>query len=105
MKKPEVSGPSANFGNVKKLIATGTVRLVQKSVAGKEPVEASGGILTYDVPKGEIIISQRYPWFKQGNFYARAKQPNLTLRLLNTGSISTQGEWEVGASNLKFDGR
>lgn len=105
MKKPEVSGPSANFGNVKKLIATGTVRLVQKSVAGKEPVEASGGILTYDVPKGEIIISQRYPWVKQGNFYARAKQPNLTLRLLNTGSISTQGEWEVGASNLKFDGR
>ncbi len=105
MKKPEVSGPSANFGNVKKLIATGTVRLVQKSVAGKEPVEASGGILTYDVPKGEIIISQRYPWVKQGNFYARAKQPNLTLRLLNTGSFSTQGEWEVGASNLKFDGR
>ena len=105
MKKPEVSGPSANFGNVKKLIATGTVRLVQKSVAGKEPVEASGGILTYDVPKGEIIISQRYPWVKQGNFYARAKQPNLTLRLLNTGSISTKGEWEVGASNLKFDGR
>jgi lipopolysaccharide export system protein LptA len=105
MKKPEVSGPSANFGNVKKLIATGTVRLVQKSVAGKEPVEASGGILTYDVPKGEIIISQRYPWVKQGNFYARAKQPNLTLRLLNTGSFSTQGEWDMGASNLKFDGR
>ena len=105
VKKPEVSGPAANFGYVKKLIATGTVHLVQKSVAGKEPVEASGGILTYDVPKGEIIISQRYPWVKQGNFYARAKQPNLTLRLLNTGSFSTQGEWEVGASNLKFDGR
>ena len=105
VKKPDASGPAANFGNVKKLIATGTVRLVQKSVAGKEPVEASGGILTYDVPKEEIVISQRYPWVKQGNFYARAKQPNLTLRLLNTGSFSTQGEWEVGGSNLKFDGR
>ncbi len=104
VKKPEASGPTANFGDVKKLIATGTVRLVQKSVAGKDPVEASGGILTYDVPKGEIIISQRYPWVKQGSFYARAKQPNLTLRLLNNGSFTTQGNWEMGG-NLKFDGR
>jgi lipopolysaccharide export system protein LptA len=105
VKKPEASGPAANFGDVKKLIATGTVHFVQKSVGGKEPVEASGGILTYDVPKEEIIISQRYPWVKQGNFYARAKQPNLTLRLLNNGSFSTQGEWEMGGSNLKFNGR
>jgi hypothetical protein len=104
-KKPKASGPAANFGDVKKLIATGTVHFVQKGVAGKEAVEASGGILTYDVPKGEIIISQRYPWVKQGKFYARAKQPNLTLRLLNNGSFSTQGEWEMGGNNLKFDGR
>lgn len=105
IKKPSAIGPTANFGDVQKLIATGTVRLVQKSVDGKDPVEASGGLLTYDVPKGEIIISQRYPWVKQGNFYARAKQPNLTLRLLNSGSFSTQGEWEMGGNNLKFDGR
>lgn len=104
-KKPGAIGPTANFGDVKKLIATGTVRLVQKGVAGKEAVEASGGILTYDVPKGEIIISQRYPWVKQGNFFARAKQPNLTLRMLNDGSFTTQGEWEMGGNNLKFDGR
>lgn len=104
-KKPDAIGPTANFGDVQKLIATGTVRLVQKSVAGKDAIEASGGLLTYDVPKGEIIISQRYPWVKQGNFYARAKQPNLTLRLLNSGSFTTQGEWEMGGNNLKFDGR
>ncbi len=104
-KKPDAIGPTANFGDVQKLIATGTVRLIQKSVAGKDAIEASGGLLTYDVPKGEIIISQRYPWVKQGNFYARAKQPNLTLRLLNSGSFTTQGEWEMGGNNLKFDGR
>lgn len=104
-KKPEAIGAAANFGDVQKLVATGTVRLVQKGVGGKEAVEASGGILTYDVPKGEIIISQRYPWVKQGNFYARAKQPNLTLRLLNSGSFSTQGDWEMGGSNLNLNGR
>jgi hypothetical protein len=104
-KQPKAIGPGANFGEVQKLIATGTVRLVQKSVGGKAPVEASGGLLTYDVPKGEIIISQRYPWVKQGSFYARAKQPNLTLRLLNNGSFSTQGNWEMGGSNLNNKGR
>ncbi len=104
-KKADAIGPAANFGDVQKLVATGTVRLVQKGVGGKEAVEASGGILTYDVPKGEIIISQRYPWVKQGNFYARAKQPNLTLRLLNSGSFSTQGDWEMGGSNLNLNGR
>lgn len=103
-KKSSMAGPTANFGDVQKLIATGTVRLLQKSVGGKEPVEASGGLLTYDVPKGEIIISQRYPWVKQGSFYARAKQPNLTLRLLNDGSFSTQGNWEMGG-NLNLKGR
>ena len=105
VKKPGASGPAANFGDVKKIIATGTVHFIQKSVAGKEPVEASGGILTYDVPKEEVIISQRYPWVKQGKFYARAKQPNLTLRILTNGSFSTLGEWEGGGSNLKLNGR
>lgn len=104
VKKPEAIGPAANFGDVQKLVATGTVRLLQKGVGGKEAIEASGGILTYDVPKGEIIISQRFPWVKQGTFYARAKQPNLTLRLLNNGSFSTEGEWEVGG-NLNLKGR
>ena len=100
--KPKMSGPTASFGDVQKLIATGAVLFLQKSVGGKEPVEASGAILTYDVPKGEIIISRGFPWVKQGSFYARAKQANLTLRLLNNGSFSTQGSWEMGGSlNLK----
>ena len=94
-KPPEPPGPGANFGDVEKIVATGAVLFIQESVDGKEPVEASGGLLTYDIPKGEIIISERFPWVKQGTFYARAKQPNLTLRLLNDGSFSTQGNWEM----------
>jgi lipopolysaccharide export system protein LptA len=103
-KQPDL-GPKANFGDVRKLVATGAVRILQKGVNGKEPVEASGAILTYDVKKGEIIISGRYPWVVQGNYWARAKKPNLTLRLLNNGSFSTQGEWEIGAKNLNLDGQ
>ena len=96
------TGPGANFGDVRKLVATGAVRILQKGVKGKQPVEASGAILTYGVSSGEIIISGGYPWVKQGGFFARAKQPNLTLRLLVDGSFSTQGNWEMGGNlNLK----
>ncbi len=95
-------GPAANFGDVKKLIAEGAVVLNQKSVGGKDPVQASGSVLTYDIPTGEIIIHGGYPWVKQGAYFARAMEPNLTLRLLNSGSFSTQGNWQMGGNlNLK----
>jgi lipopolysaccharide export system protein LptA len=98
----KAAGGVANFGDVRKLIAEGAVVLNQKSVGGKDPVQASGRVLTYDIPTGEIIIHGGYPWVKQGAYYARAKEPNLTLRLLNNGSFSTQGNWEMGGNlNLK----
>ncbi len=100
----KAAGIGANFGDVKKLLATGAVRILQKGVAGKEPVEASGAILNYNIKSGEIIISDGFPWVKQGKFFARAKEPNLTLRLLNDGSFSTRGNWEMGG-NLKLNGQ
>ncbi|MFD2256324.1 LptA/OstA family protein [Luteolibacter algae] len=96
--------PTANFGDVKKLIATGAVRILQKSVNGKEPVEASGAVLTYNIDDEEIIIHGGYPWVKQGTYFARAKEANLSLRLLNNGSFSTRGNWEMGGQ-LKLDGQ
>jgi hypothetical protein len=91
-----------NFGDVQKIVAEGAVLIDQKGVDGKEPVQASGRILTYDIPAGEIIIHGGYPWVKQGAYFARAKEPNLTLRLLNSGSFSTEGNWEMGGNlNLK----
>lgn len=100
----ETSGPQANFSEVRKLIANGTVRFVQKSVDGKEPVEASGGLFTYNIKSGEIIISERYPWVMQGKFFARAKEPNLTLRLERDGSFITKGNWQMGG-NLNLNGQ
>ncbi len=91
-----------NFGDVQKLVAEGAVLIDQKGVGGKDAVQASGRILTYNIPTGEIIIHGGYPWVKQGTYFARAKEPNLTLRLLNNGSFSTEGNWEMGGNlNLK----
>ena len=101
-KKGETQAGPANFGDIKKLVAEGAVVFDQKGVGGKDPVKASGSILTYDVPDGEIIIHGGYPWVKQGTYYARAMEPDLTLRLLNDGSFSTQGNWQMGGNmNLK----
>ncbi len=106
--KPEAKGKAkepagmGNFGDVQKIVAEGAVLIDQKSVGGKDAVQASGRILTYNIPTGEIIIHGGYPWVKQGTYFARAKEPNLTLRLLNNGSFSTEGNWEMGGNlNLK----
>ncbi|MFM2197216.1 MAG: hypothetical protein RLZZ505_648 [Verrucomicrobiota bacterium] len=100
--KADPQGGMGNFGDVQKLVAEGAVLIDQKAVGGKDAVQASGAVLTYDIPTGEIIIHGGYPWVKQGAYFARAKQPNLTLRLLTDGSFSTQGNWEMGGNlNLK----
>ncbi len=93
-----------NFGEAEKMVATGAVHILQKSVDGKAPVEASGRVLTYYVKTGEIIISDGFPWVKQGDFFARAKQPDLTLRMLNDGTFATRGNWEMGGKLGPKDG-
>jgi lipopolysaccharide export system protein LptA len=100
--KPKEPAGMGNFGDVQKIIAEGAVRIDQKGVNGEEPIQASGRILTYNIPTGEIIIHGGFPWVKKGTYFNRAKEPNLTLRLLTSGSFSTQGNWEMGGNlNLK----
>ena len=90
-------GLGAKFGDVEQILATGAVRILQKSVeAGKEPVEASGAIFTYHPKSGEIVLRGGYPWVRQGPNYMRAKEPNLILRIQKDGSFITQGDWEMG---------
>ena len=92
-------GLGAKFGDVERIVASGAVRIVQKETeAGKDPVEASGAIFTYHAKTGEIILSGGYPWVKQGTTFMRAKEPNLNLRILKTGSFVTEGNWEMGGT-------
>ena len=60
---------------------------------------ASGAFFTYDPETGDILLSGGYPWVLQGDFYARAQEPNLTLRMKKDGSFVTEGHWEVGVPN------
>jgi len=99
--KPETKPLGDDLGNkfsdVERIIATGAVRVVQKQpAAGKEPIEASGAIFTYHTATGQIILQGGYPWVKQGSNFMRAAEPNLSLRILKTGSFITEGKWEMG---------
>jgi lipopolysaccharide export system protein LptA len=95
-KKPGI-GLGAKFGNVERIVATGAVRILQKQTeAGKQPVEASGAIFTYQPETGEIVLTGGYPWVRQGTSFMRAKQPNLSLRIQKSGSFVTEGNWDMG---------
>ncbi|MGJ8633931.1 MAG: hypothetical protein ACSHX7_08425 [Luteolibacter sp.] len=94
--KGEEPKTETDFGDVRNMEATGAVRFLQKAVDGKKPVEASGRVLTYDFSQKVIIIHGGFPWVKQGAMFARAKQPELTLRIQEDGTFSTKGKWETG---------
>ena len=95
--KPTPKGP--RFGDVERIVASGAVRILQKQPQpGKEPVEASGGLFTFHPKSGEIILTGRYPWVKQGTTYMRAKEPNLILRIQKSGSFVTEGNWDMGGT-------
>ena len=94
--KPSL-GLGAKFGDVERILATGAVRILQKQVeGGKEPVEASGAIFTYQPKSGEIVLSGGYPWVKQGANFMRAMEPSLNLRIQKNGSFVTEGNWQMG---------
>jgi hypothetical protein len=95
--KKDQPGFGAGFGDVERVVATGAVRILQKQPGqGKQPVEASGAIFTYHPKSGEIVITGGYPWVKQGSSFMRAKQPNLSLRIHQSGSFVTEGNWDMG---------
>ena len=94
--KTDLSGPAGNFGDVERIVATGAVRVLQKSTDGKPPIEASAAVLTYHAKTGDIVLNGGYPWVKQGDKFMRAKQPDLYLRIEKDGSFVTEGEWEMG---------
>lgn len=90
----------ANFGDVERIVANGAVLLNQKkAAAGKEPIQASGAIFSYDLKADQIIIKGGYPWVVQGATFLRAKEPNLILRISpDAGSFITEGHWEMGGN-------
>ncbi len=90
----------ANFGDVERIVATGTIVLSQKPTdATKEPIKASGATFSYNLKADQILISGGFPWVLQGNRFLRAMEPNLLLRISpDAGRFDTEGHWEMGGN-------
>lgn len=98
--KPAPPGNAASrmSGKVNRIVATGAVRVLYKDVPqGKQPIEASGALLDYDLKGGRIVISGGYPWVVQGAVTMRAGEPDLSLRIdPNQGKFETSGgDWKT----------
>lgn len=93
---PGILGAAGGFGDPEKIIATGAVKITQKSVDGKPPVVASAAVLTYNAKTGEIVLNGGYPWIQQGATFMRAKEPNAYFRIQKDGSFVTEGQIDMG---------
>ena len=96
---PGLAGSSGGFGDVDRIVATGTVRVLQKSTDDKPPIEASAGVLTYYAKTGEIVLHGRYPWVKQGDRFLRALEEDAYVRIFQKdgGSFVTdESKWDSG---------
>ena len=94
--KPSIGG---DFGEPERIVATGAVLFEQmKPASGKEPIQASGAVLTYHLKDDLVTISGGSPWVVQPPAtYLRAMQPDLVLRISpKAGSFITDGHWEMG---------
>ncbi len=96
-KSGKIAGKEIDLGEVEKIVATGAVKITQKNPKkGDAPIIASGAIFSYNVKTEGIVISGGFPWFTQGDRYARARESNLTLRIDKDFNTSTEGNWDMG---------
>ena len=80
--RPVPGGMTANIGDVERVVATGSVHLLQKPDAKNESIEAAAAVFTYNFKTGEIILSGGKPWVKKGGIINRSKQSQQTIRIL-----------------------
>lgn len=97
-KSPGLFPSGASFGDVERVIATGQVRITMKGQNGQPDTEASAAVFNMNVKTGEILMHGGYPWVKQGTTFARAKQPDLYLRIFKNNSFVTEGQWDMGGA-------
>jgi lipopolysaccharide export system protein LptA len=88
----------ANIGEVERIIATGQIKIDQKPTDGKEPIQASGAVFTYNVEEGVATLSGGFPWVKQGKRFFSSKKADNLLRIFPDESRfdTPGGGWNMG---------
>lgn len=94
---------TASFGDLKRIIAVGNVKLVRKDEKGKTYI-ASGETASYDAKTGTMILRGGFPRIQAAaNQYLQAQEEGLYITVLKNGSWTTaRGQWKMlTPTNLK----
>ena len=102
-KKKKDGSLTASFGDLKRIIAVGKVKLVRKDEKGKTYI-ASGETASYDAKTGTMILRGGFPRIQAAaNQYLQAQEEGLYITVLKNGSWTTaRGQWKMlTPTNLK----
>ena len=88
------------FGDVRQIVATGDVVIVQKK-AGGQPVIAMADTAIFDGKTGDVILRGGLPKLQQGRSAIQAREPGLYIRIYKNGNVATKpGKWKTIAADL-----
>ena len=92
----------ASFGDLKRIVATGNVKVIQKDDSGKLFI-ASGGVASYDAKTGEMILKGGLPRLQQSkNQYLQAQEPGQWIKIHKNGKlITSKGKWVMQTTTKK----
>jgi len=102
-KKKKDGALTDSFGDVKRIIAIGSVKLVRKDEKGKTYI-ASGETASYNAKSGTMILRGGFPRIQAAaNQYLQAQEKGLYITVLKNGSWTTaSGKWKtLTPTNLK----
>lgn len=84
-----------NFGDIKRIIATGKVRVTRKDDQGKLFI-ATAEQASYDAKSGEMILRGGLPRLQlSANQYLQSNAPGQHIRILGNGKFITEGKWTM----------
>ena len=84
-----------SFGDLKRIVAIGQVRVVSKDEKGKIFI-ATAETASYDAKTGEMILRGGLPRIQYGpNQYLASQAPGQYIRMLKNGKLVTTGKWAM----------
>lgn len=93
---------TTSFGELKRIVATGNVKVVQKDDRGRLFI-ASGGTASYDAKTGEMILKGGLPRLQQSaKQYLQAQESGQWIRIHKNGKlITSNGKWVMQTTTKK----
>jgi len=95
VKEKKENSLAKSFGDLKRIVAIGQVRVVSKDENGKTFI-ATAKTASYDAKTGEMILRGGLPRIQYGpNQFLASRAPGQYIRMLKNGKLVTTGKWEM----------